>query len=48
MMPLILALPVRPTAQLFEGKTDDLYFALDGHLNAEGARRVANLLLTEN
>ena len=39
---------IRPTAQLFGDDTEQFFFALDGHLNRDGARRVAQLLLTED
>jgi hypothetical protein len=39
--------PVRPTAQLFAHDPARYYFPLDGHLNPQGARAVAELLLRE-
>lgn len=38
---------VRPTAQLFADDPARYYFPLDGHLNPEGARAIAELLLRE-
>jgi lysophospholipase L1-like esterase len=41
----IAPVPVQPTAQLFEADPARYYFPLDGHLNPEGARAIARLLL---
>jgi hypothetical protein len=38
---------IRPTAQLFADDPARYYFPLDGHLNPEGARAIAELLLRE-
>jgi hypothetical protein len=43
----ISPVPVRPTAQLFEADPARYYFPLDGHLDPEGARAIAELLLEE-
>jgi lysophospholipase L1-like esterase len=43
----IAPVPVLPTAQLFEADPARYYFPLDGHLNPQGARAIARLLLEE-
>jgi hypothetical protein len=43
----IAPVPVRPTAQLFADDPARYYFPLDGHLNPQGARAIADLLLRE-
>ena len=43
----ISPVPVRPTAQLFADDPARYYFPLDGHLDPEGARAIAELLLAE-
>lgn len=40
--------PVIPTAELFLEKPESFYYAYDGHLNAAGSRRIAELLVTSD
>jgi hypothetical protein len=44
----IAPVPVRPTAQLFARDPARYYFPLDGHLDPEGARAIAELLESED
>ena len=40
--------PVVPTADLFLDSPQHFYFAFDGHLNAKGSRRIAELLVSSD
>ena len=40
--------PVVPTAHLFLDQPQDFYFAFDGHINAKGNRRIAELLISSD
>ena len=39
--------PIRSTAHVLSDNTEDYFFTLDGHLNREGALRIAGFLLAE-
>ena len=41
----IAPVPVHPTAQLFASNPKQYYYAFDGHINAAGSRRIADLLI---
>ena len=41
----IASVPIRSTARLFTPDPEQYYYAFDGHINAAGSRRIADLLI---
>ena len=41
----IASVPIHPTAQLFASDPELYYYAFDGHINAAGSRKIADLLI---